>query len=95
LAWFSLAGGGVALLCGVACIAAVALAGAGVGAFWLSTFDAVQAWAPLVTGIVLLLLIAAWLVRYRLGGSRRQLRALQLSSALILVAVVWRWLDTA
>ena len=95
LAVLSLGAGGATLLCGAAYALAVGLAAFGVGSAWLTSLGAVQAWWPLTIGISALTLAAAWLVRYRLGGSPSQLRALQLASALILLGAVWGLVETA
>jgi hypothetical protein len=95
LAWLSLGGGGVALVCGAACALAVVLAGLGVGTVWLSNLDAIQTWWPLTTGMGLLVLTVAWFVRYRIGGTHAQLRALQLASALVLLGAAWGMIEAA
>ena len=95
LTTLSLGAGGATLLCGAACGIAVALAAFGVGSAWLTSLNAIQPWWPLTVAVSAFTLAAAWLVRYRLGGSPSQLRALQLATALVLLGAVWGLLETA
>jgi hypothetical protein len=87
-------GGGAALLCAAGCSLAVVLATLGVGSAWASNLGALQAWWAPALGVAFLTLAAAWLVRYRIGGSQRQLRALQAGTVLVLLGVVWGWAGT-
>ncbi len=87
-------GAGMAtLICAAGCGLAIALAAAGVGGAWLSAIEGLEAWWLPSLGVALTLLTSAWLVRLRLGGARRELRALQIATLLVLAGAAWGWIE--
>lgn len=91
----SLGAGGITLACAAACALVAVLAAAGVGAAWVLAFEAVEEWWLPVAGFAALMLAAAWLARYRLGGSASRLRMLQAATALAIIGALWGWIESA
>lgn len=89
----SLAGGGITLACGAGCVLAAVLAATGAGGALAANAESLEAWKLPVLSAAVLFLTAAWVAHYRLGGTIRQLRGLQLATLLVILGAGFGWIE--